>query len=252
MPAAGQEDSGPVLCALCVHSVASHVLLSSPGSDDNSDSNAGWKNKAFSDCSLKPFLTFCDNIQCCLLGQNTTFNFQGNLVSDFCDNLFVGPLFSVAGATASSDESYVTIKMDSLTHQYTIGTPVNPSQLSINPGARCQSPGANMNCWHSLAAMGTVDERGVCEMGFHFQAAGRGFLFLAAGGVFTFRLQMGFSFSGCRWVFSLSGCSWVFHFQAAGGFFLFLAAVFFFSFWLQVDFFLFQAGGGVWDVGGHY
>ena len=76
MRAAGQEDAGPVLCVLCVRSVASLVLLSSPGSDDYSDSNAGWKNKAFSDCSLKPFLTFSDKIQCCLLGRNN-FSFSG-------------------------------------------------------------------------------------------------------------------------------------------------------------------------------
>ena len=51
MRAVGQEDAGPVHCVLWGHSVASHVLLSAPGSDGYGDSNAGWKNKAFSDCS---------------------------------------------------------------------------------------------------------------------------------------------------------------------------------------------------------
>jgi hypothetical protein len=79
-------------------------------------------------------------------------NKDSNICSDLC---------AVIGTT-SSDETYLTIKMDSVTHQYTIGTPVNPNLLS-SPGVHSLSPGSNINRWHSLAAFGTADERGeVC------------------------------------------------------------------------------------------
>ncbi|XP_076442450.1 WD repeat-containing protein 81-like [Babylonia areolata] len=64
--------------------------------------------------------------------------------------------------SSNSDESYLTIKKDSLTNQYMIGTPITVSSLNNTPGARSGSPGSNMNRWHSLAAMGTVDEREEC------------------------------------------------------------------------------------------
>ena len=62
------------------------------------------------------------------------------------------------GGSCESDESYLTIKMDSLTQQYTIGTPVDLtkiSQLSLS-----NSPKRPVYRIHSLSAIGTLDDKG--------------------------------------------------------------------------------------------
>ncbi|KAK7504154.1 hypothetical protein BaRGS_00004458, partial [Batillaria attramentaria] len=99
---------------------------------------------------------------------STSLSFPGGRLSrsvlchKLVDLLYVLGLRLVAGS-GSQDESYITIKMDSATQQYTIGTPVNPSALSTSDSrGGSLSPGAGASRWHCLSAMGTVDERDEC------------------------------------------------------------------------------------------
>ncbi|KAH9519567.1 hypothetical protein Btru_003023 [Bulinus truncatus] len=51
-----------------------------------------------------------------------------------------------------SDESYLNIKMDNLTHQYTIGSPVDPRNLK-------SPPKKTLNKIHSLSSVGIIDDK---------------------------------------------------------------------------------------------
>lgn len=70
-------------------------------------------------------------------------------------------LETVVGS-GNSDDTYLNIKMDDSTHQYTFGTPVNPTHLEKNLSMLTSATG--MESWHSLSTAGTVDDRGKQNM----------------------------------------------------------------------------------------
>ncbi|KAL8618351.1 hypothetical protein ACOMHN_047423 [Nucella lapillus] len=76
--------------------------------------------------------------------------------------------------SSNSDDSYLTIKRDSLTNQYTIGSPINLSSLNNMPAGCSGSPAYNQSQWHSLAAIGTIDERGGLEASVRHSLAAMG------------------------------------------------------------------------------
>ncbi|PVD25475.1 hypothetical protein C0Q70_13131 [Pomacea canaliculata] len=69
------------------------------------------------------------------------------------------PSSPVVGS-GNSDDTYLNIKMDDSTHQYTFGTPVNPTHLEKNLSMLTSATG--MESWHSLSTAGTVDDREEC------------------------------------------------------------------------------------------